>query len=466
MEHTRYSTTFIVLLLLSVGCSRETSQVLFLDESLEDFSHSGEMEIPGRWWEVFDDKNLNGLVDSALNANYDLQTAWYRLREAEALERQAQSSFFPQIDASGSGQAVDSDVSGQSERFELGLSASYELDLWGKIRSEARAQSFRQQASFYDFQATALLLSGQVVRGWFDLLEARQQVLLAREQRQTNERMLELLQSRYQNGQGNLADVLRQQQLMESTREQEIVAETRLQVVQNRLSVLLGEQPQKQKIVSSGSMTFPELPPLPDTGLPAELIHRRPDIQRSLASLKASDQDLASSISNLFPRISISASLSTDAPNAEDLFDNWVRSLAGNVLAPVFYGNRLQAEKDQAEAVRNQRIYEYGQAVLSAFQDVEDALIREKQQQRRLQSIEKQYELARGTTNQVRSAYFSGVGNYLDVLDAINAQQSLRRQYLSETLNLLGYRIDLYQALAGGFDSGFRDEDDPKPGKQ
>ncbi|WP_148660814.1 TolC family protein [Marinilabilia salmonicolor] len=420
------------------------------------------MEIPVRWWEVFDDKRLNGLVDSALKANYDLQTAWYRLREAEALERQVRSSLFPRIDASGSGQIVDSDISGQTDHFELGLSASYELDLWGKIRSEARAQSYRQRASFYDFQATALMLSGQVVKGWFDLLEARQQVLLAREQRQTNEKMLELLQTRFENGQGNLADVLRQQQLMESTKEQEVIAETRLQVLQNRLSVLLGEQPQKQKIIGSGNLTFPDLPPLPDAGMPAELIHRRPDVQRSLALLKASDQDLASSISNLFPRFSISASLSSEAPDAEDLFDNWVRSLAGNVLAPVFYGNRLQAEKKQAEAVRNQRIYEYGQAVLSAFQDVEDALVKEMQQQRRLQSIEKQYELARGTTDQVRSAYFSGVGNYLDVLDAMNAQQSLRRQYLSETLNLLGYRIDLYQALAGGFDSGFSDEDDPK----
>jgi len=128
-------------------------------------------------------------------------------------------------------------------------------------------------------------------------------------------------------------------------------------------------------------------------------------------------------------------------------------------LAPVFYGNRLQAEKDQAEAVRNQRIYEYGQTVLSAFQDVEDALVEEKQQQRRLQSIEKQYELAQSATEQVRSSYFNGVGNYLDVLDAMDTQQNLRRQYLSETLTLLKYRIDLYQALAGGFDTDFSVEE-------
>ncbi|PRZ00624.1 TolC family protein [Marinilabilia salmonicolor] len=459
MEHTRYFTILIVFLLLFTGCSPKTSEVLLPDDALVEFSQSGEIEISDNWWEAFKDQQLNDLVDSALNANYDVQTAWYRLREAEAIARQARSSFFPQVDGSGRGQVIDTDVSGQSEVYELGLSAGYELDLWGKVRSEARAQSYRQQASFYDFQATALLLSAQVVKGWFDLLEARQQVALARDQRQTNEKMLELLQTRFQNGLGNLADVLRQQQLMESTREQEIVAETRLQIIHNRLSVLLGKQPQKQDVMDLDHLVFPDLPPLPKTGMPAELIRRRPDIQRSMALLKASDQDLASSISNLFPRISISASLSTESPNAEDLFDDWVRSLAGSVLAPVFYGNRLQAEKDQAEAVRNQRIYEYGQTVLSAFQDVEDALVEEKQQQRRLQSIEKQYELAQSATEQVRSSYFNGVGNYLDVLDAMDTQQNLRRQYLSETLTLLKYRIDLYQALAGGFDTDFSVEE-------
>jgi multidrug efflux system outer membrane protein len=128
-------------------------------------------------------------------------------------------------------------------------------------------------------------------------------------------------------------------------------------------------------------------------------------------------------------------------------------------LAPVFYGNRLQAEKDRAKAVKNQRIYEYGQSMLTAFQEVEDALVREKQQLLRVQSLEKQISLSRSTSEQVRSSYLNGVGNYLDALDAMDNLQSLRRQFLSEKLILLEYRVDLYLALAGGFETGFAEEE-------
>lgn len=459
MERAKYFIFILSLfILLLSGCSRKTAPQALPEEEFENFSQSGQAEVPDRWWEVFEDENLNQLVDSALRSNFSLQTAWYRLQEARAMERAERSGFFPGIEAFGNWETSESDQTGSSERFELGVSTNYELDLWGEIRSRAKAESYRRQASFFDFQSTALMLSAEVVRTWYELQEARQQVAIARNQIQTNSTVLNLIRSRFNNGLGNYADVLRQEQLLEATREQEITAESRLGVIENRLSVLLGDQPQQQDFRQQDTLNLPVLPSLPATGMPADLIQRRPDVQRSFQLLKAADQDLAASISNLYPRVSISASLSTNSQSAEDLFDNWVRSLAGNVLAPVFYGNRLRAEKDRAEAVKNQRIYEYGQVVLTAFQEVEDALVREQQQLLRVQSLEKQLALAQSTSEQVRSSYLNGVGNYLDALDAMDNLQSLRRQFLSEKLMLLEYRIDLYLALAGGFETGLEEE--------
>jgi multidrug efflux system outer membrane protein len=460
MERVKYSIFILpIIILFFFGCSRKTIHQVLPEEELKNFSQSGQIEVPDQWWEAFQNENLNQLVDSALNSNYNLQSAWYRLQEAKAMERSERAGFFPGVEGFGTWQSSESDQAGSSERLELGISTSYELDLWGKIRSRAKAQTYRRQASFFDFQSTALMLSAEVVRTWFELLEARQQVAIARDQIDTNTTVFNLIQSRFNNGQGNLADVMRQEQLLEATREREIVAESRLRVVENRLSVLLGHQPQQQIFSQGDTLNLPVLPPLPSTGIPADLVQRRPDVLRSFELLKAADQDLAASISNLYPRLSISASLSTNSQSAEDLFDNWVRSLAGNVLAPVFYGNRLQAEKDRAKAVKNQRIYEYGQSMLTAFQEVEDALVREKQQLLRVQSLEKQISLSRSTSEQVRSSYLNGVGNYLDALDAMDNLQSLRRQFLSEKLILLEYRVDLYLALAGGFETGFAEEE-------
>jgi outer membrane protein TolC len=196
---------------------------------------------------------------------------------------------------------------------------------------------------------------------------------------------------------------------------------------------------------------LPPLPSRPGPGLPSELIQRRPDVQKAYQQIRAADKDLAAALSNQYPRITLSASLASSAANAGDLFDDWVRSFAGNLFAPVFQGGQLRAEAARMEAVRNQRLYAYGQSVLTAFREVEDALIREEKQRKRIESIKNQLELARETNEQLRVAYFNGMGNYLDVLTALENTQQLERNLLSERLVLLEYRIALHRALAGGF---------------
>jgi outer membrane protein TolC len=192
---------------------------------------------------------------------------------------------------------------------------------------------------------------------------------------------------------------------------------------------------------------------LPQTGVPADLIRRRPDVMSRFNLLQASDRDRASAISNQFPRLSLSASLSSSTDNADDLFNNWVRSFAGNLMAPLFYGGERRAEADRTEAVKNQRLYEYGQSVLMAFREVEDALVREEKQKQRVESLQKQLELAQNAYKQIRGSYLNGMGNYLDVLTALEQEQQLQREVMSERLALLEYRISLYRALAGGFEN-------------
>lgn len=268
---------------------------------------------------------------------------------------------------------------------------------------------------------------------------------------ETNEKVLKLLKVRFSSGQIRSVDILRQVQLVEATREQQIFAETRLQVLKHALAVLLGKPPQTD--IQTIGTSLPEFPPIPETGVPAELIERRPDVRSAFNLLQAADRDLAAAISNQYPRISISASISTGAYDIQDLFTDWGRGIAGELLAPLFRGNELRAEVDRVEAVKQQRLYEYGHAVLTAFREVEDALVQEKQQQKSIESLERQVELAVQTNDQLRSEYLNGMSNYLDVLTALDEEQQLRRDLLSSKLALLEYRIALYQALAGSLET-------------
>jgi NodT family efflux transporter outer membrane factor (OMF) lipoprotein len=443
---------FGFILLILTNCSPKTSSVSLPVEPPQHFSESGTYEMPQKWWTVFDDETLNALIDSALQSNFSLQTAWQRLRASQAVLDRESAPLFPSLNATGNAEINNRQSEfQQSQRFRLGLYSEYEVDLWGRIRANIDAQNYQVAATFADYQAAAISLSAEVARIYFQLIEARNQLNLAEKQVETNEKVLQLLKVRFGSGQIRSVDILRQVQLLESTREQQIFAESRLQVLQHALAVLLGKTPQTE--IQLSNSVLPELPPIPETGVPAELIERRPDVRSALNLLQAADRDLAAAISNQYPRITISASISTGAYDIQDLIADWGRGIAGDLLAPLFRGNELSAEVDRAEAVKQQRLYEYGDAVLTAFREVEDALVQEKQQAKSIESLERQVELAMQTNQQLRSEYLNGMSNYLDVLIALDEEQQLRRDLVNSKLALLEYRIALYRAIAGNIET-------------
>jgi outer membrane protein TolC len=161
---------------------------------------------------------------------------------------------------------------------------------------------------------------------------------------------------------------------------------------------------------------------------------------------------MAYAVRSKFPIISLDATGSFNSSEVSNLFENWTYSLAGNLVAPLIYGKRLSAEVDRAEAVKNQRLFEYGQAVLTAFEEVENALLQEKKQLERLEVLERRIELSNKTSRQLRIEFLNGLSPYLDVLLALDEQQQLEREIIEAQQVLLEIRIGLYRALAGAFD--------------
>jgi NodT family efflux transporter outer membrane factor (OMF) lipoprotein len=436
-----------------VGCagSQEASAPV---EPPSQFSRSGTQDVPDEWWTVFDNARLNALVDSATAANFTLRTAWQRLQAAEAVVDRASGPLYPDLQAEGGVErrgGTDPAVE-EGETFSLGLSSAYEIDLWGRLRSRVEAERFRAEATRAAYQTAALSVSAEVVRTWYRLAETRSQLALIDRQVETNTTVLTLIENRFEAGQVRSVDVLRQRQLVESTRERRTVVEERAEVLKNRLAVLLGRPPQAG--VPAAPDSLPALPPLPETGVPVDLVQRRPDVQTAFNRLRAADRELAAAISDQYPRLTLTASASTVANRAGDLFETWAYSFAGNLLAPIFRGGELRAEVDRTEAVRTQRLYEYGQTILVAFREVEDALVREQKQREQLRQLRTQVRLARRSYEQLRVQYLNGTADYLDVLTALDEVQQLRRDRLAARLTLVEDRIALYRALAGAVDTG------------
>ncbi len=421
-------------------------------ENPGNFTDGGNTIVQEKWWTSFKDPILNRLVDTALTANLELAGSWEQFQASIASVKRQRSFLFPDIQAearTGISRPEPDFAGGENTRF--GVSAAYEIDLWGRIRSGIEAEEFRAQANYFDYQAAAMTVSAETAINWYRLVAARKELALIEEQVETNENILKLIRARYTSGQIRAVDILRQENLVESTRNQKITFETEVQLIENQLAVLLGIPP--QNLSNIPNTDFPELPGLPETSLPLELTRRRPDLKSAYNLVLAADRDMAQAIRNKYPQISLDLSAQARSNDFNALFQDWAYTLAGNIVAPLIYGGRLKAEVDRTEALKNQRLYEYGQTVLIAFREVEDALIREIKQKERITTLEKQLDLSAKTNKQLKLSFLNGLTDYLDVLLALGQEQQLQRDLINARQQLLEIRISLYRALAGGFET-------------
>ena len=416
-----------------------------------DFSASGSVPLPGQWWKSFGDATLDRLVEQSLANNFSLQSVWARLDQAAAVERIARAELFPSVDAEGSAGRSwahnDRGITGNN--YAVGAMASYELDLWGRIDSNSKAAMLDRRASEAELTAAGISLSAEVASTWYQLVEQYGQQALVANQLDTNSRVLELITLRFRRGKVGATDVLQQRQLVESNRGELANVQSLIGVFEHRLAILLGATPDSRAAAPQQQLI--SLPPLPETGIPAELIQRRPDLRQGLYQLQATDQRTAAAVADRFPRINLMASTDTNSSDVDDLFDNWLSNLTGNLVAPVIDGGRRRAEVDRTRAVTEQSLNDYRQQLLDALGEVEDALLREQQQRAFIESLDKQLALSKQVIGRVRDSYLYGVVDYLRVLDVLITNQNLERNRLTAQRELIDDRIALCRALAGGW---------------
>ncbi len=434
----------------------------------DGFSSAGGAALPERWWTALDDPVLDGLVARALDGNFDLAATWSRLVQARATARKQGASMVPSLDlevgASGSKRRQraasakpDTFALDTASEFELGLSSSYEVDLWGRVAATADAAALDAEASLEDLRAASLSLSGEVAKAWYLLVERRGQVDLLERQLTVNEQVATLIDLRFRRGQVSATDVLQQRRQVESVRGDLATARANAALSAHALAILLGRVPGREAFPRV--VDLPPLPPLPTTGVPSELIKRRPDLRRARAELLAADRRVTAAVTDQYPVLSLTAGLSTSAENAKDLFSLWLANLAAGLAAPLIDGGSRAAEVDRTRAMVDEKLNAFGQSVLDALGEVEDALHDEARRREYADSLEKQLDLSAEVIRRMRDRYSGGNVDYISVLDALETHQDLERAWLTAKRQLLDDRIDLCLALAGGWTLDHPDPD-------
>ncbi len=450
---TKYFRPLVLVCFIALGACAPKTDIAVEQNSVllpPQFSARGNERINEDWYLAFKDEQLNRLIENALDSNFSLLAARERLIQAAATARSVGADRAVSIDGQAFGSESwnwEKDSSNSTGRLLLGISASYEVDLWGRLGALEDAALYDLQGSHQDLQTAALSLSAQIANSWYQLANAASQLRLLEKQQELNTIGLELIQIRFNAGQVGIADLLQQQQLIESKSGEIALQKANHQVLLNQLAILSALSP--GLVEQNYAPELINLPSLPDTGLPAELLTNRPDVQSSYLDLLAADRRLAAAIANKYPKLSLSADLETSGSSTGDLFNDWFSSLAANLAGPVIDGGQREAEVERSSAVAREKLNDYRQNIIEAVGEVEDALIQESEQKKYITSLQLQLELANQTLTNLKDRYKQGLEDYQRVLTALLSQQGLEQNLLNARQQLISYRIDLYRALGG-----------------
>ncbi len=414
------------------------------------------------WWDVYSDPFLNALIKEALKNNYDLKTAIARAKEAEAYRDVARSAYLPTVNEE-SGVQRDHGVYKMEPDLKLptknqtstvflgGLSAAWEVDLWGRIRRSTEAANAEYLATEEGRRGLMLALITEVAQTYLELVELDGRRAVAQDSRDAFESTHTLFSKRYGAGIVSRLQVTRAEAALAAAEGTLSDVDRQIAEKENEICVLIGRNPGPVARAVPGKEMNP--PPTVPAGIPSQLLERRPDIREAEQNLRSASARIGIANANFFPRFGLTALLGRVSPELSSLSggsaDIW--ALAASFSGPVFTGGRLTGERRAAVDVFDQAKYQYSQSALRAFREVSDALIAsqklsvvEEQQKREVAALADSVAIA-------RRRYLGGLASYYEVLEA---QQLLYPAEISLSETSRDRRlaiVQLYRALGGGW---------------
>ncbi|UZE96370.1 efflux transporter outer membrane subunit [Alkalimarinus alittae] len=420
------------------------------------------------WIKDFNDPQLEALIQQALANNHDLKASAARVEAALAQARIAGAALNPSVNGNMDAQRrrSNSENNGNvSNNYNtdlgLGVDISWEVDLWGRLSNRANAATLDVEVSEAEWQAAQLSLAASVARSWFNLTEAQLQLNLVEQRLLNLSDNLITIEEDFKLGLRDALDVYLAR--ADVAGEQARIANRRSDLLSARrtLEILLGQYP--EGLINSTSTLTPLRSPIP-SGLPSELLQRRPDLIASQKRLASTNELAAAAHADRFPRLTLTGDVGTRSNDLSNLVssDYLVWSVFGGLTAPIFDSGRLEAEEERAVANIKMAEANYNQALLNAFQEVEAGLINETLLQQQEAALKTASEESQAAEDLAFDQYQSGLLNFVTVLESQRRSFDAQSTEIDVRNQRLQNRINLYLALGGAFVDDTSNQQDAK----
>jgi hydrophobe/amphiphile efflux-1 (HAE1) family protein/NodT family efflux transporter outer membrane factor (OMF) lipoprotein len=452
-------THLLVLLLLPMfmgGCMSVGPDYEPPEQPAVPGSETNSVEIT-EWWNQFNDPVLTEMVQRALENNHDLKLAVARVRQARAQLGQAKAAYGPSIDALASVNKFQTSdnvlaFSGSDTRYSAGFDAVWEIDVFGGTRRAVEAASADWEAMQISLGDVRVTVASETAQAYLSVRTFQHQLSVALSNLKTQEDTFDILSDRWQTGLSNELSVQQARYNLESTRSAVPRLEAGLEASRNALSVLLGEMP--------GTLQIPDIDHIPQSrlaieGIPADVLRRRPDVARAERALAAQTARVGESVAELYPKFTLTGSIGVESLSSSTLFSSGSRgyNIIPGISWPIFYSGSIRNNIKVQEAIQEQSLQAYEQAVLNAVSEVRNALIDYEKEKERREALAQAVDAAKEAQQLAADRYRSGLSDFNNVLDA---QRSLlvfqERLALSEG-TVSQNAVRLYKALGGGWKS-------------
>ncbi len=414
------------------------------------------------WWHIFQDIVLDKFEEEALKYNYDLKSAMARVEQAKANLSVARSNYYPTINLYGkvadtkSNRRMHYDWGMDSGRFAVGISASYELDLWGKYWRSSESSKASYLSTKADYDAVRLTLTATVAEVYFQYMAYGAELEIAKTTLKSREDSYNVYTKKFEKGVINELDLRRVESEMESVRAQVYGAEQYLKKAETSLSILIGRSPKRmmEETLDKGnkmddSLQIPKIP----KSVPSDLISRRPDIKASEYKLKSYNAEVGAAKAYLFPSISLTGDAGFASYELEDLFkedsDTW--SYSGEILWPIFSGGKNMKTYKAKKAEYAQALASYNETIQTAFKEVLDAINNYSLGETVLDARQKEAVALRRSYELALKREKAGLIELLDVLDVERTLLSAEQELVSARQDQLNAVVDICKALGGGW---------------
>lgn len=412
------------------------------------------------WWQQFHDPVLDGLITEALAHNANVQIAAANVEQAAALLTQTRSQLFPALGVGAGAQrertrepafaALIPNYPNPASAYQAALQASWELDLWGRIRRQSEAAYANVLAGAEARRGVILTLVAQVATSYLQLRGLDAQLSVAHKTLDTYKESVDLFTLQFQYGQVSQMNVAQAQSQYETAAAQIPLIESQIAQTQSSLAVLIGRDP--GPIARGKSMYELQLPQVP-AGVPSALLERRPDLLQAEQQLIAANAQIGAAKALYFPTISLTGAFGNASNELSKLFSGPARvwSYAGTLAGPIFSFGAVSGQVAQAEAAQQAALLSYRLAIRNAFADVDNALVANQKLHEQLDAQRKLVAALQQYTELARLQYDGGYAPYSTVLQAEQALFPAELNLVSIRAQLFGSAVNLYKAMGGGW---------------